>query len=81
MPDYFAAITKPGRIRYDQYPFTIGVLVSPDNFMPIGQASQAGRDADGAALWRLIVHGVKIPGRWAIIDRRFVALDCCMGDP
>jgi hypothetical protein len=49
--------------------------------MPTGQPSGAGYDADGAALWRLIVHGVKIPGRWAIIDRRFVALDCRMGDP
>jgi hypothetical protein len=42
--------------------------------MPIGQATGSGYDADGAALWRLIVHGVKIPGRWVIIDRRFVAL-------
>jgi hypothetical protein len=78
MPHYFASITTPGRVRYSQYPFTIGVLGSPDNFMPIGQASGAGYDADGAALWGLIVHGVKIPGRWVIVDRRFVAVD---GDP
>jgi hypothetical protein len=78
MPDYFAHVSDPGRVRYDQYPFTIGVLGSPDNFMPIGQASQAGYDADGSALWRLIVHGVKIPGRWGIVERRFVAVD---GDP
>jgi hypothetical protein len=43
--------------------------------MPIGQASGIGWDADGSALWSLTIHGARVPGRWVIIDRRFVPLD------
>jgi hypothetical protein len=74
---YFARSNTLGWNRYDRYPFTIGVLGAPDNFMAIGRASEVGRDAEGSALWSLIVHGVRVPGRWVIIDRRFVPLDDC----
>jgi hypothetical protein len=75
MSSYFAHITTPGRIASDQYPFTIGVMGAPDNFMPIGQASEAARDAEGSAAWSRTVHGVKAPGRWVLVDRWCGAVD------
>ena len=66
-----ANIIAPGRIRYGRHPFTIGVLVSPDNFMPIGQADCVMWDDHGLAVWMLRIDGLAIPGRWVIVDREF----------
>jgi hypothetical protein len=41
--------------------------------MPIGIASQIGRTEGGLAVWGLNVECADVPGRWVIIDRRFVA--------
>jgi hypothetical protein len=38
---------------------------------PIGVALPAGRDHDGVQLWKLILDGVALPGRWVVVDRRF----------
>jgi len=43
--------------------------------MPIGMASPTGRTEAVLEVWRLHVHGADVPGRWVIIDRRFVAVD------
>jgi hypothetical protein len=43
--------------------------------MPIGLASEIGRTEGGLAVWSLPVHGADVPGRWVIIDRRFVAVE------
>jgi hypothetical protein len=43
--------------------------------MPIGIASEIGRTEGGLAVWGLHVHGADVPGRWVIIDRRFVAVE------
>jgi hypothetical protein len=40
--------------------------------MPIGQANQVGRTADGLALWALTVNGAEVPGRFIIVDGAFV---------
>src|SRR5438067_1088027 len=42
--------------------------------MPIGIASEIGRTEGGLAVWGPRVHGADVPGRWVIIDRRFVAV-------
>jgi hypothetical protein len=39
--------------------------------MPIGMAPGARWRDDGAALWRLTVHGAEVPGLWVVIDREF----------
>ncbi len=39
--------------------------------MPIGMALGSGRTDDGLAIWRLIVRGAEVPGRWIIVDREF----------
>ena len=62
----------PGPVRYGQLPGSIGVLEAPDKPMPIGMASQIGRTEGGLAVWGLNVHGDDVPGRWVILDRRFV---------
>jgi hypothetical protein len=49
----------------------IGVLRAPSENNPIGVALGAGISEDGAKLWRLIVHGAELPGRWVVIDRVF----------
>jgi hypothetical protein len=72
---YFGHVTETRPVVYGRYPFSIGVLQAPENFMPVGMASQAGRTDDGLALWRLSVNGADVPGPWAIVDRRFVAVE------
>ncbi len=57
---------------YRDTPPAAGVLESPDNATLIGQAAEAGWTENGVALWRLMVRGVAVPGRWSIIDRQFI---------
>ena len=45
-----------------------------DKPMPIGIASAIGRTDRGLAVWAA-VHGADVPGRWVIVDRRFVAVE------
>jgi hypothetical protein len=43
--------------------------------MPIGIASAIGRTEGCLAVWGLNVHGADVPGRWVIIDGRFVPVE------
>jgi hypothetical protein len=63
MMKYFTTASKKGRVRYGQISWTIGVGESDGFPMPVGQANQVGKTADGPALWRLTVHGAEVPGR------------------
>jgi hypothetical protein len=69
---YFAQTSLNGPVKYGQLPSSIGVLDSLDNPMPIGMASCRGWGLDGLAVWTLRIGGQEIPGRWVIIDKRFV---------
>jgi hypothetical protein len=68
---YFANISQCGPIRYRDVPGSIGVLESPDNFMPIGQADCVTWDGNGRAVWGLTIGGQPIEGRYVILDRQF----------
>ena len=71
--DYFANVGPVrGPARYRDTPPAVGVLEALDNLMPIGTATEAGWTEDGVALWCLTVQGVALPGRWSIMDRRFI---------
>jgi hypothetical protein len=70
--EYFTNASTSGPVRYGQLPGSIGVLEAPDKPMPIGMASQIGRTEGGLAVWSLNVDGADVPGRWVIIDGRFV---------
>jgi hypothetical protein len=71
----FAPICQAGLVYYRQLSGSIGVLEAPDHGMPIGMANCAGWNPDGLAVWRLTIHGADVPGRWVIIDRRFVSVE------
>jgi hypothetical protein len=68
----FTNASASGPVRYGQLPGSIGVLEALDKPMPIGMASQIGRTEGGLAVWSLNVDGAEVPGRWVIIDGRFV---------
>ena len=59
-------------LRYGEAPGTIGVLEAPDNHMPIGMAFPIGWTAEGLTLFRLVIGGAEIPGRWVCRARQFV---------
>jgi hypothetical protein len=61
MMKYFTTASKKGRVRYGQISWTIGVGESDGYPMPVGQANQAGKTADGLALWALRVKGADVP--------------------
>jgi hypothetical protein len=58
-------------VKYNQPPFSIGVLDSPDKPMPIGEAHCETWDAKGLAVWTIRIGKEKIPGEWVIVDREF----------
>ncbi len=68
---YFAHISEKGPAKYGLTPGSIGVLESPDNHMPIGEASCRTWNEKGLAVWTLRVGKEQIPGRWVIVDREF----------
>ena len=43
--------------------------------MPVGQANQVGKTADGLAEWKLTIRGSDLPGRFVIIDGAFIEVD------
>ena len=67
-----ADIRASGPVCYGQLPGSIGVLEALDKPMRIGIASEIGRTEGGLAVWGLNVDGAAVPGRWVIIDGRFV---------
>ena len=72
---YFAHISHKGKIRYGDVPGSIGVLETPDKFMPIGKAHCLTWDQNGLAVWTLRIGKQEMPGRWVIIDRRFLEVE------
>jgi hypothetical protein len=52
-------------------PGSIGVLESPERFMPIGQANCRRWDDQGLAVWRLNIGGHDLPGEFVIVDQEF----------
>jgi len=59
-------------VKYGQVSGSIGVLEALDKAMPIGEASCITHDRNGLAVWSLRIGKQEIPGRWVIVDRRFV---------
>jgi hypothetical protein len=56
--------------RRDNYG-AIGVLEALEDHTPIGMTLGCGSGRGGVHLWRLIVHGVEVPGRWIVVGREF----------
>lgn len=71
---FYANISASGSIRFLQVPFSVGVLESPSDKMPVGAAHPMGRSNEGLELWRVEVGGHELPGRFVIVDRVFTAI-------
>jgi hypothetical protein len=63
---------RSGPIRWEHRIDALGVLESPTNHMPIGMALSFGEDGRRRSLWRLTVHGAKVPGVFIVVDREFI---------
>jgi hypothetical protein len=72
---FYTCASQKGRVRYNKLSHTIGVADKPGYVMPVGQANQVGKTADGLALWALRVKGADVPGRFVILDGRFVEVE------
>ena len=62
---------KSGPLRHGDAPDAIEVLEAPDKPKPIGTAMLARVGAGGVVIWRLVVHGLKVPDEWFVVDRQF----------
>ena len=72
MTIYFTNIgPRSGPILWRHGHDAVGVLQARDNYTPIGMALGTGWDDEGRLLYRLIVHGADVPGRWVVVDREF----------
>jgi hypothetical protein len=60
----------PIDVRADPDGRAIG-KASPVGSTKGGVALEAGWDKAGRSLWRLIVHGADVPGRWIVVAREF----------
>jgi hypothetical protein len=76
---YFTDASTRGRVRWRQLRSPIGVLESLDKPMTIGIATEIGSNHRGAAVWSLYVHRAIVPGRWVIVDGRFVPVEDAAG--
>ena len=72
MGPYYANVGPVrGAVFHGATPDVVDVFEAPDGRGPIGKALFAGTALGGGVLWRLVVHGSELPGRWAIVDREF----------
>jgi hypothetical protein len=69
---YFAGAS---RITFGSTDWTIGVNESETNAQQIGEGSEVAITPNGLAIWRLRVHGADVPGRWVVVDGRFVSAE------
>src|SRR3954447_22448062 len=80
---YYSNVSKAPRVRPGDLPGSISVIPSPDDPLPVGIASEAGRvggfdwEADRdlgplEAVWSLVVGGGPVAGRFVLRGGRFV---------
>ena len=74
LPTYFTNVSVSAQVRYGQVRRLIVALEAPNNYTPVGIASEIGRTEDGLAAWSLFVRDVSVPGLRIIVDGQFVAI-------
>jgi hypothetical protein len=72
---YFTDASTKGRVLFGQLPWVIGITEAPDKPLLVGTAMRRGSTEDGQAMWSLKVRGAEVPGRFIIIDGRFVEVE------
>jgi hypothetical protein len=71
---YVTNVGGPGCVTFRQIPGSIAVLDAVRSGVLVGLASASGQTDDGFALWSLRVGDADLPGRWIIVDRKFVSI-------
>jgi hypothetical protein len=67
---------KRGPFLYsDAQDASIFVMECPGRGGPVGMALPTSWAHDGAALWKLVIRGHVLPGRFVVRDRRFSLAD------
>ena len=84
-PTYFASVgPKSGAMLYCNAGFAFGVQDRPGvgSHAPIGIAfcttwlrQERDEDAPPLAVFKLTVHKAEVPGRWLLVDRRFISVE------
>ena len=69
---YYCSFIKPGVLMWADVPGSLGVLISPDNPMPVGQADCLGHDDQGQALFTLRINKQPLSGRWWLATGEFI---------
>lgn len=69
---YFTSYGPTGPMKWRDVPGSMGVLPARDVHMPIGQADCLGPDDQGNAVFVLTINGVRLDGRWLLVNREFV---------
>ena len=73
MAMYFASFgPQSGTLLYSAAYGAIAVLEARCKPKPIGVAACVGVDVKGQAVWTLNVRDTDLPGRWIVVDRRFM---------
>jgi hypothetical protein len=72
---YFTDASTKGRVLFGQLPWVIGITEAPNKPLLVGTAMRRGSTEDGQAMWSLKVRGAEVPGRFIIIDGRFVEVE------
>jgi hypothetical protein len=69
---YYSNVTLPGPVKQGDLKFTVGVTESRDKGMTVGMALGGFYDENRWELFRLIIKGQEIPGRFHLVDGEFV---------
>ncbi len=68
---YASAGPALGLLMFGAVRSTISVLEAPGDAVPVGTAICVSLDTAGVAVWRLMIRGAELPGRWIVVDREF----------
>lgn len=77
--DFYANAATKGVVSRHELPSLIGIFDSADKSTQIGIASMICWTENGSAVWSLEVRGVAVPGRFVIVNGRFVSLETVRG--
>ena len=77
-PRYYSDASSAPRLRWDELPFAISVLAAPDDPRPIGWAHgdvwPEPADPPPEKVWRLVIGGQTLDGRYALRHGVFIEL-------
>jgi hypothetical protein len=72
MAYYSTAGPVKGPMKLRDVPVSLGVWAALDDDVQVGQAHFHACDDEGRAVFCLVIGGNEVPGRWIIVDRKFI---------